>query len=173
MCISLMSSLPGAEHLKVAVLITTSSSNFLITSMGKINIFHIEFLLTHIAKIFFATGDYFITKLLWEALPTDIVQFVLWEQPDLMLRLGGFVEAKQLSNVEFNKDLESYQYTTAFLLRHENIIKEFFCLTSVNTCMHLLTIPLYLKKTWKMTTWSSHKCSVKHWNLYHFRGVRK
>lgn len=147
MCISLMISLPGAEHLKVAVLITTSSSNFLITSMDKINIFHIEFLLTHIAKIFFATGDYSIAKLLWEALPTYIAQFVLWEQPDLMLRLGGFAEAKQLLNVEFNKDLESYQYTTTFLPRHENIIKEFFCLTSVNTCMHLLTILLYLKKT--------------------------
>lgn len=83
-------------------------------------------------------GDYFITKLLWEELPTYIVQFMSWEQPDLMLRLGGFLEAKKLPNVEFSKDLESYQYT--FLLRHENTVKEFFCLTPVNSC--ILTILL-------------------------------
>lgn len=55
-CISLMSSSPWAEHLRVAVLITTSSSNFLISWRGKINIFHILFLLNHIAKIFFCHG---------------------------------------------------------------------------------------------------------------------
>lgn len=51
-----MSSSPWAEHLRVAVLITTSSSNFLISWRDKINIFHIPFLLNHIAKIFFCYG---------------------------------------------------------------------------------------------------------------------
>lgn len=55
----------------------------------------------------------------------------------MMLRLGGFVGAKQLPNVEFNEDLESYQYTTTFLLRHENTTKVFFCLTSENSRMYL------------------------------------
>lgn len=69
MYVSLMSSSPGAEHLRVAVLITTISSNFLISWMGKINIFHIVVMLTHVAKIFFAMGDNSITKLLWETPP--------------------------------------------------------------------------------------------------------
>lgn len=42
------------------------------------------------------------------------------------MRQGGFVGGKQLPNVKFNKDLESHQYTTTSVLRHENVIEELF-----------------------------------------------
>lgn len=66
----------------------------------------------------FAMGFYFMIKLLWEALPTYVEQFMLWEKADMMMRQGDLVGGKQLPNLKFNKDLESHQYTTTSGLRH-------------------------------------------------------